>query len=55
MERLVAQDEEADSVQRSAICLVILMRYIKRVASHLKNVCSAVVNPFHQIGFRPGV
>jgi hypothetical protein len=31
---------------------VLLLRYMKRVAAHLKNVCSAEVNPFHRIGYR---
>ena len=40
---------------RSHLGLVLLLRYVKRVAAHLKNVCSAIVNPFHQIGFRDGL
>ena len=31
---------------------VLMLRYLKRVAAHLRNVCSAEVNPFHRIGYR---
>jgi phosphate uptake regulator len=47
-------DDECD-VERVHLVLVLLLRYLKRVAAHLKNVCSALVNPFHQIGFRDGL
>jgi len=43
------------SINRSHLGLVLLLRYLKRVAAHLKNACSALVNPFHQIGFRDGL
>jgi phosphate transport system protein len=42
-------------VERVHLGLVLLLRYLKRVAAHLKNVCSALVNPFHQIGYRDGL
>ena len=45
-------DTEHDSVPRDLVALVLLLRYMKRVAAHLKNVCSAEVNPFHRIGYR---
>jgi phosphate uptake regulator len=41
-------------VPRRDLALVLLMRYLKRVAAHLKNASSAVVNPFPQIGYREG-
>lgn len=44
-----------EQITRSHLGLVLLMRYLKRVAAHLKNACSAIVNPFHQIGFRDGL
>lgn len=46
--------EQCD-IKRAHLGLVLLIRYLKRVAAHLKNVCSALVNPFHQIGFRDGL
>ena len=48
-------DERRDCFERSHLGLVLLLRYLKRVGAHLKNVCSALVNPFHQIGFRDGL
>lgn len=35
-----------------AVALVLYFRYLKRINSHLRNVASSVVNPFHRIGFR---
>lgn len=48
------QGEQCE-VERAHLGLVLLLRYLKRVAAHLKNVCSALVNPYHQIGFRDGL
>ncbi|MFH1465137.1 MAG: PhoU domain-containing protein [Pseudomonadota bacterium] len=53
LEKLVAADTGEDTVPRWQMALVLLLRYDKRVAAHLKNVCSAEINPFHRIGFRP--
>jgi len=38
---------------KDAIIATLLLRYIKRVASHLKNVASSVVNPFARLGYKP--
>ena len=35
-----------------AIILALYIRYLKRVAAHLFNILSSVVNPFESIGFR---
>ncbi|MDW7682340.1 MAG: PhoU domain-containing protein [bacterium] len=35
-----------------AVALALYMRYLKRIASHLMNVASSIVNPFHRIGYR---
>jgi len=35
-----------------AVVLVLYFRYLKRVASHLTNIASSIVNPFPRIGFR---
>jgi phosphate transport system protein len=40
-----------DSVPRALVAMVLMLRYLKRVGAHLKNVCSAEVNPFHRIGY----
>jgi phosphate transport system protein len=33
--------------------LALYFRYLKRVAAHLTNIASSIVNPFPRIGFRP--
>ena len=38
---------------KDAIIATLLLRYIKRIASHLKNVASSVVNPFARLGYKP--
>lgn len=56
--RTIIEGDTSDgecTVERSHLGLVLLIRYLKRVAAHLKNACSALVNPFHQIGFRDGL
>lgn len=52
--KLVSQGTDG-SIPSSHVGVVLLVRYLKRVAAHLKNVCSALVNPFHQIGYRDGL
>ncbi len=44
-----------DCVLRRDLAQILLLRYVKRTCGHLKNIASAVVNPFDRIGFRPGV
>jgi phosphate uptake regulator len=44
-------DEKLDA--KKAILATLLFRYLKRIASHLKNVASSVVNPFARIGYKP--
>jgi Na+/phosphate symporter len=36
----------------SAVALALYLRALKRVNSHLRNVSSSVVNPFHRIGYK---
>ncbi len=55
MARVADLEEEGGQYDRSHLCLILLLRYLKRVSAHLKNVCSAIVNPFHQIGYRDGL
>jgi phosphate uptake regulator len=58
LRQVIAGNTTADSdcsIERSHLGLVLLLRYLKRVAAHLKNVCTAFVNPFHQFGFRDGL
>jgi phosphate uptake regulator len=38
---------------REAVVYGLLFRYLKRIAAHLRNISSGVVNPFHRVGYRP--
>lgn len=44
-------DDKHDT--KMAILATLLLRYTKRIASHLKNVASSVVNPFARLGYKP--
>lgn len=37
---------------REAVALALYLRYFKRVAAHIQNVTSTIVNPFHLIKYR---
>ena len=37
----------------SAVTLSLYFRSLKRINSHLRNVTTSVVNPFHRIGYKP--
>lgn len=52
---VLSETREDDCVRRADLGLVLLLRYVKRTGGHLKNIASAVVNPFDRIGFREGV
>jgi phosphate uptake regulator len=43
-----------ETVEKCYLGLVLMLRYMKRVGAHLKNIASAVVNPFDSIGYRVG-
>ena len=45
-------DKKMDLKVRNAVALALYLRYLKRVASHLMNVATSIVNPFHKIGYR---
>jgi phosphate transport system protein len=52
IEGLVAEkDKKLSSGQSAALALYI--RWLKRLHSHLRNITTSVVNPFHRIGFKP--
>ena len=42
-----------ETIEKSMLGLALLLRYVKRVAAHLKNICTAISNPFPAIGYRP--
>lgn len=45
--------EDASLTSKEGIIYSLLARHIKRVSSHLRNVCSGVVNPFYCLGYKP--
>ena len=45
--------EDSTLTTGSAVALAVYLRALKRIFSHLRNVTSSVVNPFHRIGFKP--
>ncbi len=47
------KDEGHEQIPKGQVALVLMLRYLKRVGAHLKNVASVKVNPFHRIGYRP--
>lgn len=49
-DRLLAEDQMCG---REAIIRALLIRFLKRVSAHLKNVASSLVNPYHKIGYKP--
>lgn len=46
------KDEKYNLQVRDAVALALYLRYLKRVAAHLMNVATSIVNPFHKIGYR---
>ena len=50
--RLVAGDMDNLSAG-DAVTLVLYLRYLKRIFSHLRNIATSVFRPFHKIGFIP--
>ncbi|MEJ2306733.1 MAG: PhoU domain-containing protein [candidate division WOR-3 bacterium] len=45
------EDESLKS--REGIIYALLVRHLKRVSSHVRNVCSGIVNPFYRLGYKP--
>ena len=43
---------DPDLKPNDAIATALYTRYLKRVAAHLMNIASSIVNPFERIGFR---
>jgi phosphate transport system protein len=46
------KDEQLQLKINDAVAISLYLRYLKRVASHLMNVATGIVNPFHKIGYR---
>ncbi len=54
IKKVVEGKEMSETVEKRDVALMLLFRYTKRICAHLKNINTAVVNPFHQISYRPG-
>ena len=40
-----------ETIAKSQLAFLLLIRYLKRVGAHLKNICTAVINPYPEIGY----
>ena len=38
--------------QSDAVAFALYLRFLKRIASHLMNVATSIINPFHKIGVK---
>jgi Na+/phosphate symporter len=45
-------NSEGDFVKKDLAAYILLLRLLKRLNAHLKNIASSVVNPFHRIGYK---
>ncbi len=52
LEKIISDSGDSDAMEKRFVALMLLLRYLKRVGAHLKNIASAIVNPYHRIGFR---
>lgn len=43
--------EDKEISIREAVVYALFSRFIKRIAAHLANVLTTVINPFHQVGY----
>ncbi len=50
LEKLI-EDESLSS--KEGIIYSLLVRHLKRISSHVRNVCSSIVNPFYSLGYKP--
>jgi phosphate uptake regulator len=47
--------DSSDIKVADAVAIALYFRYLKRIAGHLMNIATSVVNPFHKIGYRKQV
>ena len=52
-EMLEKMIQDGDITVKEGIIYALLIRYLKRVGAHLKNIASSIVNPFHRLGYKP--
>ena len=45
--------EDSSLTSKEGIIYSLLVRHLKRVSSHVRNVCSGIVNPFYRLGYKP--
>ncbi len=54
LENILKQIVKEENIKpRKAIIIALLTRYLKRVSAHLKNLASAIINPYPRISFQP--
>ena len=46
-------EKDPDITPGDAVSLGLYIRWLKRINAHLRNITTAMVNPFHRIGFEP--
>ncbi len=51
--RTVVKEKDSNMHPNDAAALVLYVRWLKRINSHLRNITTSVVNPFDRIGFQP--
>lgn len=49
----IVKEEDKGLTPGQAAALALYFRWLKRVNSHLRNITTGMVNPFHRIGFKP--
>lgn len=49
----LVRGEEKTLTAGCTVALALYIRALKRINSHLRNIASSVVNPFHRIGYKP--
>ena len=54
IKEVLAGKEMSETVEKRHVALLLFFRYTKRICAHLKNINTSLVNPFHQISYRPG-
>jgi phosphate uptake regulator len=53
LREVMRADAPDEKVEKWVLGMAFLLRYLKRTAAHLKNICTAITNPFPEIGFKP--
>jgi phosphate uptake regulator len=46
-------DPEISIERRKAVALALYLKSMKRINSHLRNIATSVINPYHMIGYKP--